>query len=98
MSRAPYHRDIDLGDDPVTVNEQKLQHSSNVAANDAFVLAMARAVQRGKEKAVPGTFVETSEPIYHKRYYATAPRSHCGSPSAMCIESTGQQDGAAVMK
>lgn len=98
MSRAPYHREIELSNDPVAVNEQKLQHMNNVAANDRFVQAMARAVKRGKEKAVPGTFIETTEPIYHKRFYATAPRSHCGSPSAMCIESTVQQDGAAAMK
>lgn len=98
MSRSAYHRDVQIGDDPVAVNEQKLHHEQNIKSNDRFVLAMANAVKRGKERAVPGTTVDLTEPIYHKRFRPELSVSSCGSPSAMCIESGGVAQGAQAMK
>jgi len=65
---------------------QKAQRAAAVAANDAFVEALARAVARGREHAVPGTVVDTSPALYHRRIRPEAALSMCGSPAALCVE------------
>jgi ABC-type sugar transport system substrate-binding protein len=72
-------------------------HNAVIASNDAFVLAMAKAVKRGREKAVPGTYVDTTPPIGALRIRGDIIMSACGSPAAMCMEG-GAQIGAEAMK
>lgn len=95
-----YHRNIEVyaDYDPETSNQRKLDHEANIAANDRFVAAVAKAVLRGKEKARPGTFVDLTEPIYHKRIRPEPFISACGSPAALCIEGGGAASGAETMK
>lgn len=96
------HHDDEPEDDSsegiIWTRYQQDHHAANVAGNDRFVLAMAKAVKRGRENVLPGTFVDLSEPIYHKRLYGETLRSCSGSPSAMCIESGGAAQGAQAMK
>jgi len=70
-------------------------HAAAVASNDAFVLAMAKAVKRGREKVVPGTFVDLTPPVGALRIRGDVVMSACGSPAAMCMESGGGQPIAA---
>lgn len=46
---------------------EKAAHEARVASNDAFILAMTKAVRRGREKVTPGTFVDTRAPIKARR-------------------------------
>jgi len=39
----------------LTVSEKE-QRAAAVASNDAFILAMAKAVRSGQERVIPGTF------------------------------------------
>jgi len=73
-------------------------HNAVVASNDAFILAMAKAVKRGREKVTPGTFVDTSPPIGALRIRGDVVMSACGSPAAMCMEQGGAHSGAESMK
>lgn len=77
---------------------EKEGRSAAMASNDAFILAMANAVKRGKEKARPGTYVDHSPAIGARRMYGDAPMSCCGSPAAMCMEAGGTHSGAEAMK
>jgi hypothetical protein len=70
---------------------EKEQRSAAIASNDAFILAMARAVRKGCEKAIPGTFKDHT-PSNARRIYADVSVSACGSPAAMCLES-GSRSG-----
>lgn len=74
----------------------KAEHDRAVAANDAFILAMAKAVRRGKEKATPGIFVDPTPLSATAFIRPLAPMSACGSPAAMCIE-RGNPDGGAPL-
>jgi hypothetical protein len=47
---------------------ESLHHKANIASNDAFVLAMASAVRRRKEKVIPGTFVDTTPNLFARRF------------------------------
>ena len=47
---------------------EKAARAAAIASNDAFILAMARAVSRGREKAKPGTFVDRT-PSNARRIY-----------------------------
>lgn len=85
-------------DDKLFSRYQHHRQAAAVAADAAFVRAMTRAVRRGREKAVPGTYVDDTPPIGHKRLYGTFPISACGSPAAMCATSGGSQSGAETMK
>lgn len=69
-----------------------------IASNEAFVLAMAKAVQRGREKATPGTFVDLTPPIGALRIRGAVPFSYCGSPAAMCMERGDRHGGAITLK
>lgn len=80
-----------------SVNPQERQAAA-IAANDRFVAAMNAAIAKRREIVQAGTVVDTSPPVYAKRLRGDPPMSVCGSPSAMCIESAVQQDGAATMK
>lgn len=77
---------------------EKSERVTAIKANDAFVLAMAKAVKRGREKVKPGTYVDSSPPIGARRIYADVILSPCGSPAAMCLESNGAPGGAQSMK
>lgn len=76
---------------------EKEARAAAVAANDAFILAMAKAVRRGCEQATPGTYVDTS-PTYARTIRGEAPMSGCGSPAAMCADRGGAPNGAEAMK
>jgi hypothetical protein len=90
----PAHRDYDQ---LISLSEKAAREDA-IKSNDAFILAMARAVRRGREKAVPGTFVDTTAPIGARRITGDILMSACGSPSAMCVESAVAQAGAQTMK
>jgi hypothetical protein len=77
---------------------EKEMHKAAVASNDAFVLAMARAVQRGREKVTVGTYVDLSPPIGHVRIRGDTIFSACGSPAAMCLDVGSDAGGAQTMK
>lgn len=77
---------------------EKAARDEAVASNDAFVLAMAKAVKRGREKVTAGTYVDTSTSSGVRRVIPQFPISACGSPAAMCLESAVQQQGAEAMK
>lgn len=81
----------------ITLSE-KAAHDAAVKSNDAFILAMARAVKRGRENVKVGTYVDTSPPIGARRIYGDVIMSPCGSPSAMCAESGGAPGGAEALK
>lgn len=66
--------------------EEQAFREQALRSDDAFVLAMARAVRRGKERAVPGTFKDTTPPINARRIRQAAAVSACGSPAALCAE------------
>lgn len=100
MTKGAYHRNIEVyaDYDPESSNQRKLDHEANIAANDRFVAAMAKAHLKGNVSVRPGVYVDLSEPIYHKRIRPELSISACGSPGAMCIESGGAADGAQTMK
>lgn len=77
---------------------EKTERASAVAANDAFIRAMANAVKRGREKAKSGTYIDHSPAIYARRIRADMILSACGSPAALCMESGGSHIGAEAMK
>lgn len=76
----------EIHDPQIWSKYQKAQRAAAVAANDAFVAALAGAIAKGRERAVPGTVVDTTPALYHKRVRADAPVSMCGSPAALCVE------------
>lgn len=71
---------------------------SIIAANDKFIALMARSVIKGKEKAVAGTFVDTTPPIHARRIRGEVPMSACGSPAAMCTDIGGAPSGAQTLR
>jgi hypothetical protein len=71
---------------------------ANISSNDAFVLAMARAVQRGKEKVKVGTFVDSTPPIYSRRIRGEVSISACVSPAAMCTDTGARGDGGQTLR
>lgn len=77
---------------------EKAEREAVIASNDAFILAMAKAVKRGREKAVPGTYVDTTPPIGALRIRGDIIISACGSPAAMCMEQGVAQIGAESLK
>lgn len=64
---------------------EEARHLARVAADEAFVAAMNRAIKKRKEKAVAGTFVDETPPISAVRIIPSGIRSGCGSPAAMCL-------------
>ena len=76
---------------------EKEHRAAAVASNDAFILAMANAVRRGRERAKPGTFVDHT-PTHARRLYGEARISACGSPAAMCLEAGRAGGGAESLK
>lgn len=80
----------------VTLSEKAVREDA-IASNDAFVLAMAKAIKRKREKVQPGTFVDPS-PTYARRIRGEIAMSPCGSPAAMCAESGSQHSAANTLK
>lgn len=81
----------------LTLSEKAARHEA-VTANDAFLLAMTKAVRKGRETAKPGTYVDLSPAIGSYRIRGEVLMSACGSPAAMCCESGGTGIGAEAMK
>jgi hypothetical protein len=77
---------------------ERLMRSNTIAADDAFAAAMRRAIKRGREKATPGTFVDTTPAIGARRIRGDVVMSACGSPAAMCADFTSPGGGALTLK
>jgi hypothetical protein len=73
---------------------EKAERENAVAANDAFAKAMGKAIKRGREKVKAGTFVDLSTPVSARRIRGEHTASSCGSPAAMCADSS--QPGGAL--
>lgn len=71
----------------LTESELRVQR---VLTNGAFVGRMLRAISKGRESAIPGTFVDLTPPIGAKRYQPEPSRSPCGSSAAMCLLAGGE--------
>lgn len=84
--------------DRYLTDSEKETRKAAYAANEAFTAAMTKAIGRGREKAVAGTFVDLTPPIGAKRLYGILTRSGCGSPAAMCMEAGGAHSGSEAMK
>lgn len=87
------HRDFDRY---LSLSE-KAERTAAVTANDAFIAAMGLAIQKGRETATPGIFVDRT-PTFGRRIYGEVAMSPCGSPAAMCTEAGGAPSGAEAMK
>jgi hypothetical protein len=73
------------------------ERALTIASNDAFTAAMLKAINKGRETAVPGTHIDHT-PYFGKRLYGTFAMSSCGSPAAMCLEVGAAASGAETMK
>lgn len=82
-----HHSKIKKPFDELVIDSEAYQRKVAIDSNDAFVAAMARAVLKKKEKAVPGTFKDTSPMSPAARRVATADplQSPTGSPAAWCM-------------
>jgi pyridoxine/pyridoxamine 5'-phosphate oxidase len=69
-----------------------------LASNDAFVVAMNKAIRKGREKVKAGTFVDHTPPIGAVRIRGETLMSSCGSPAAMCVDTAIAAGGAGTMK
>jgi hypothetical protein len=88
LERIDYDRFLSLS--------EKAQRDSTIAANEAFIRAMAKASAHGKERVKPGTYKDET-PLSATRFVRPiAAMSACGSPAAMCIE-RGNPDGGAPL-
>lgn len=81
----------------LSLSEKEMRHQA-IASNDAFLLAMTKAVRKGRESAKPGTYVDLSPAIGSYRIRGEVLMSACGSPAAMCCEAGGAGIGAVAMK
>lgn len=63
IDRFDFDRQVSLSE----AAHHRANVSSNVSSNDAFILAMANAVKRRKEKVRVGTFVDTSPNLFARR-------------------------------
>lgn len=77
---------------------EKAHRDDVVASNDAFVAAMQKAVRRGREKAIAGTYIDNTPSYGARRIRGDVLMSVCGSPAAMCMEEGGAASGAEAMK
>lgn len=64
---------------------ERVAHDAVMASNDAFMLAMAKAVKRGREKVTAGTYVDDTPPIGALRIRGDGVMSLYGSPAALCM-------------
>ena len=69
-------------DNFVSLSDREIKANA-IADNDAFTAAMERAIKRGREKAAPGVYVDTT-PGTTRRIRGDVALSPCGSPAAMC--------------
>lgn len=71
----------------LVTNSEREHHEANMASNDAFVAAMARAVLKKKEKVTPGTFKDFSpmSPAAIRLGRTDLWQSCVGSPAQMCV-------------
>lgn len=65
---------------------ERAAHDAVMASNNAFMLAMAKAVKCGREKVTAGTYIDDSPPIGALRIRGDIVMSPCGSPAAMCMK------------
>jgi hypothetical protein len=66
---------------------------AKLAANDAFMDAMAKAVRAGRERVVFGTHKDTSHFYGARRFWGESVFSACGSPAALCADEHGASEG-----
>ena len=90
-------------DDAVTFNrilskEDKDERDALLRSDEAFIAAMKKASAKGREKVTPGTFVDTTPPIYSRRIRGDIQMSACGSPARMCAEIGARGDGAQTLR
>jgi len=71
-------------DRSLAISDYRAQ-SLAIAANDQFILAMAKAARSGRENVKPGTFVDPTPPVFAKRLRPDPVVSTCGSPAEMCL-------------
>jgi hypothetical protein len=64
---------------------EKKRRQAMIAANDAFVALMNRAIKRGREHAQAGIYVDHSVHVV-RQIRGEPPVSAIGSPSQMCVE------------
>lgn len=93
-----YTRLNDKSFDHLVSLEEKALHEAQIAANEAFIKAMARAARKGREHVRPGIFVDTTPPTQARRIRGEVTMSCTGSPAAMCVEIGARGDGAATLK
>jgi hypothetical protein len=91
------HLNIRDFDHMISVSENAARQET-IRADEAFALALARAVRKGRERAKPGTFIDTTPHYGARRYYGDVAMSPCGSPAAMCTEASGAPSGAQSLK
>lgn len=72
-------------DDAFIGNEDRLIREQQLAADSAFVKAMAKQIAKGRERAAPGVKVDAS-PCTTRRLYGEPIFSGAGSPAQMCAE------------
>lgn len=53
--------------DNMTLISERTHHVANIASNDAFIAAMARAVLKGKERDRSGTFKDHTPALLARR-------------------------------
>lgn len=75
--------------DTILSLNEKTERAAALKSNDAFIAAMAREIKCGRITATAGTFVDTSPAIYAHRVRGDLALSFCGSPAALCMESSG---------
>jgi hypothetical protein len=80
----------------ISLNE-KAEREAAVESNDAFAAAMRREIGRGRIHATAGTFIDMS-PTYARRIRGEIAISSCGSPAAMCMDSSGSRSGTQSLK
>jgi hypothetical protein len=77
---------------------EKTAREDTARDDDRFMNAMARAVRRGRERAIIGTFVDTSYPVGALHLRGDVAVSACGSPAQMCAESASLGGATSTLK
>ncbi len=86
-----------IDDDRIIVETAADEHRNRVACDTAFVQAMMKAIQKGREVNRAGTFVDTS-PTSARTIRGEPLMSCCGSPSALCAETSSVGIGTGSLK
>jgi len=74
------------------------RRAATIAADEAFIKALTKAIRRKRERATPGTHVDLTPPINAVRIRPEIPMSCIGSPAAMCAASGSPDGGGPLQK